>query len=67
MAKTVAPEPKIQRKYLGDDEAEWEEIDENEFLRRTEWASYFPKGTALAELKKKGKLSTPAAEFRLKK
>jgi hypothetical protein len=56
----------IQKRYREKD-AEWETVDETEFLRRTEWAGYWKKGTALQALKDAWQLSTPWVEFRLVK
>lgn len=41
---------KIERMYV-DQPNRWEEVSEEEFLRRTEWAGYWKKGTALQVLK----------------
>jgi hypothetical protein len=52
----------IEQRYHGCDE--WTCIDEYDFLRRTEWAGYFPKGAALAALKT-GEVRTPYAAYRI--
>jgi hypothetical protein len=53
----------IQRMYA-DRPDEWEEISEDEFLRRTEWAGYYKKGTALQAVKS-GTIRTPWAFYRV--
>jgi hypothetical protein len=55
----------IERMY-NDCPDEWEPVDEQEFLRRTEWAGYWKKGTALQTLKDAGLLRTPFAHFRVR-
>ncbi len=57
---------KIERKYK-DIGADWEEVTEEEFIRRVEWAGYRVKGTAVAALQEEGKIETPWAWFRVKK
>ncbi|MBE3088411.1 MAG: hypothetical protein IMZ71_04790 [Chloroflexi bacterium] len=59
---------KIERMYM-DHPGEWEEIPEETFIRRTEWAGYWKKGTALQTLKNAGPngIRTPWALFRIKK
>ena len=55
---------KIDRQYK-DEPGEWTEVTEEEFLRRTEWAGYWKKGTALETLKDAGKIETPWAIYRI--
>jgi hypothetical protein len=52
-------------KIPGQADAAWQEVTEEEFLRRTEWACYWKKGTVLGALRDAGQLSTPWADFRL--
>jgi hypothetical protein len=63
--KTKSTEFRIERRYL--EEEEWQEVSEEEFLRRTEWGGFFKKGTALDALKTKKTLRTETSEFRVKK
>jgi hypothetical protein len=55
---------KIERMYHFDPEG-WQEVSEDEFLRRTEWAGYMKKGTALQTLKDAGELRTTYAIYRV--
>lgn len=55
----------IQKRYRGQADAPWLEVTEEEFLRRTEWACYWKKGTAIQTLKDTGQISTPWADFRI--
>lgn len=57
---------KIERMYV-DQPDTWEEVSEEEFIRRTEWAGYWKKGTALQTLKDAGQLRTPWAFYRIEK
>jgi hypothetical protein len=54
----------IERMYP-DHPDEWQEVSEEEFLRRTEWAGYWKKGTALQTLKDAGQIRTPWAFYRV--
>jgi len=45
----------------------WEEINQAEFLKRTEWAGYWKEGTALLTLHDAGEIRTPFAVFRVRK
>ena len=54
----------IERMYV-DAPDTWQEVSEEEFLRRTEWAGYFKKGTALQTLKDAGQIRTPFAFYRI--
>lgn len=54
----------IERCYV-DRPGEWQEVSEEEFLQRTEWAGFWKKGTALQALKDTGQIRTPWAIFRL--
>jgi hypothetical protein len=62
---------KIERMYAGchgePRGGEWDEVTEEEFIRRTEWAGYWKKGTALQTLKDAGQIRTPFATYRAKK
>jgi hypothetical protein len=58
---SVKKEIVISRKYKGD--KDWEEITEEEFLRRTEWAGLFKHGEALNLLKKTKTLKTEYADY----
>jgi hypothetical protein len=62
--KTINATLVIEQAYHTDPD-EWVEVDEYEFLRRTEWAHVFAKGTALAALRTHGEVRTPYATFRL--
>ena len=53
----------IERMYVDQPDV-WEEVPEEEFLRRTEWAGYYKKGTALRAVKA-GTIRTPWAFYRL--
>jgi len=57
----------IERMYIdsGPQVSEWEEITEEEFIKRTEWAGYWKKGTALQTLKDAGQIRTPWAFYRV--
>jgi hypothetical protein len=56
---------RIERRYADAKAADWEEISEEEFLRRTEWAGYRKKGTALQTLTDAGTMRTPFAFYRI--
>jgi len=57
---------KIERAYVGTGApGPWQEISEEEFLRRTEWAGFWKKGTALQALKDAGQIRTSWAIYRL--
>lgn len=57
---------RIERAYINQNNlGPWEEISQDEFLRRTEWAGYFKNGTALIALHDLGEIRTPFAYFRL--
>jgi hypothetical protein len=55
----------LQRAYT-DEPDTWYDITMDTFILRTEWAGYYPRGTALQELQKRGTLTTPAYIFRIK-
>ena len=55
----------IEKRYR-EGGSDWQRVDEEEFLRRTEWAGYWKKGTALATLRDAGQISTPWADFRVR-
>lgn len=57
---------KIERCYVGNTgPGPWQEISEEEFLRRTEWAGFWKKGIALQTLKDAGQIRTPWAIYRI--
>jgi hypothetical protein len=55
---------KIERMYI-DQPGEWQEVSEEEFLRRTEWAGYWQQGTALQALRDAKQIRTPWAFYRI--
>lgn len=57
---------KIERAYK-ENLNEWEDVDEDTFLLRTEWAGVYKKGTALKLLQEKGVIETSVYLFRVKK
>jgi hypothetical protein len=55
---------RIERIYPGPADC-WQEISVDEFLRCTQWAGVFPKGTVLVALEKAGEVKTMFAVFRI--
>lgn len=55
----------IERSFL-ETPNEWESVDEDTFLLRTEWAGHYPHGTALRLLQQRGILRTPNYIFRVR-
>ncbi len=57
---------RIERAYIEQNGlGPWEEVSQDEFLRRTEWAGYYKSGTALLSLHDLGEIRTPFLFFRL--
>lgn len=55
----------IERMYP-DSPDDWQEVTEEEFIRRTEWAGLWKKGTALQTLRDAGEIRTPWAFYRIR-